>query len=342
MKRILKIILKGLSLVLLAALLFAGGLWVTYRHVVNAEPRPMDFAAKPVLPLVKEVDPFIGTGGYPWVCGHNFPGASLPYGMVRLSPETSSILINKKALNTSGYFYGDNKILGFSHTRLSGTGATDGGHFLVIPATKALSPDKHNEAIRYRYSHRNEVAFPGYYALLLPRQNIFAELTATERVGIHRYTYDGDVEPHLYIDVSNATGDAGSRETSVRILPEQQEVEGSVLTFGSFAGRFGGIKVYFVARFDRRFKSYDYWNKDGEQLGVDLEFDSGDPETVIGLKLAISHVSIENARANLEAEAGGKQFDELLTSAQQAWEEKLALIRIEGASPEQRLSLIHI
>jgi len=336
MKRMLKISLKGLGLVLLAGILFAAGLWITYRHVVNAEPRPLAFAAKPVLPLVKEVNPFIGTGGYPWVCGHNYPGASLPYGVVRLSPETSSILINKKALNTSGYFYGDNKIRGFSHTRLSGTGATDGGHFLVIPATRALSPDKKNEADSYRYSHRNEVAFPGYYALLLPRENIFAELTATERVGIHRYTFSGDVEPHLYIDVSNATGDARSQETSVRILPEQQEVEGSVLTFGSFAGRFGGIKVYFVARFDCSFKNYEHWNKDGEQFGVDLEFDSGDPVTVIGLKLAISHVSIENARANLEAEAGGKQFDELLASAQQAWEEKLALIRIEGASPEQR------
>jgi len=318
MKRMLKISLKGLGLVLLAGILFAAGLWITYRHVVNAEPRPPAYAASPVLPLVKEVNPFIGTGGYPWVCGHNYPGASLPYGVVRLSPETSSILINKKALNTSGYFYGDNKIRG------------------VIPATRALSPDKKNEAGSYRYSHRNEVAFPGYYALLLPRENIFAELTATERVGIHRYTFSGDVEPHLYIDVSNATGDARSQETSVRILPEQQEVEGSVLTFGSFAGRFGGIKVYFVARFDCSFKNYEHWNKDGEQFGVDLEFDSGDPVTVIGLKLAISHVSIENARANLEAEAGGKQFDELLASAQQAWEEKLALIRIEGASPEQR------
>ena len=135
MKRFIKILFCGLGLVILTGLLFAGILWIRYRHVVNAEPQMMSNAAQPVLPLIKDVNPFIGTGGYPWVCAHNFPGAALPFGMVRLSPETVSFLTGAKARNTSGYFYGDNRISGFSHTRLSGTGATDGGHFLVVPAT---------------------------------------------------------------------------------------------------------------------------------------------------------------------------------------------------------------
>ena len=116
MKRIIKFLFIGLSLVVLAGLLFGGALWFKYRYIVNAEPQLISGTALPVLPLIKEVNPFIGTGGYPWVCGHNFPGATLPFGMVRLSPETASVLTNRRALNTSGYYYGDNKNCGFSHT----------------------------------------------------------------------------------------------------------------------------------------------------------------------------------------------------------------------------------
>jgi len=336
LKRIIKILFSGLGLVILTGLLFAGVLWLRYRHIVNAEPQPMSNAAQPVFPLIKDINPFIGTGGYPWVCGHNFPGASLPFGMVRLSPETTSFLTGARARNTSGYFYGDNKTSGFSHTRLSGTGATDGGHFLVVPAAGPVSKNSRGKRLSYRFSHREEVAFPGYYAVLLPKENIFAELTVTERVGIHRYTFPKGMTPHIFIDISNALGDADSREASVTILPDKREVEGIVRTFGTFARRYGGAKVYFVARFDRDFKSYGTWNEDGEEIGVDLGFSTNDVEPAVGLKLAISYVSIENARANLEAEAGEKEFDELLALAQKAWEEKLSLIRIDGATEAQR------
>ena len=346
MKRIIKITLSGLGLVILASLLFVVALWIRYRYFVNAEPQPMSKAARPALPLIGAVNPFIGTGGYPWVCGNNFPGVELPFGMVRLSPETASFLTKTRARNSSGYFYGDPKISGFSHTRLSGTGAKDGGHFLVVPVAGSLSQNNFSKGYYHRYSHRDEVAFPGYYALLLPDEEIFVELTTTERVGIHRYTFPGGVEPHLLIDISNALGDAVSREASVTILPDKQEVEGSVRTFGTFAKRYGGIKVYFVARFDRRFNNYGTWNEEkffqdkrdeeGNEVGVVISFPANNQESVVGLKLALSYVSIRNARANLEAEAGKKQFNELLALAQEAWEKKLMLIRIEGASGEQR------
>jgi len=346
MKRIIKIILRGLGLLILAGLLFLGVLWIKSGHIVNAEPHPMPGAALPLRPLIGEVNPFIGTGGYPWVCGHNFPGATLPFGMVRLSPETASYLTGKQARNTSGYYYGDNKILGFSHTRLSGTGATDGGHFLVVPATGPLSQNSPVKERGYRFSHRDEVAFPGYYAVRLPQEDIFVELTATERVGIHRYTFPGGVAPRIFLHVSNALGDAASREASVTILPADREVEGSVHTFGSFSGRYGGAKVYFVARFDREVNSYGTWNEErflkeqtdanGNDIGVDLGFSNAESESSVGLKLAISYVSIQNARANLEAEAGDEPFDEILTRAQDTWEERLSLIRIDGATNEQR------
>jgi len=346
MKRFIKILLSGLGLIILAGLLFAGVLWIRYKNIVNAEPQLISNAAQAVSPIIKDVNPFIGTGGYPWVCGHNFPGATLPFGMVRLSPDTKSFLGGRKATNTSGYYYGDSRLYGFSHTRLSGTGATDGGHFLVAPTSGPVSKKRSHKGDTYRFSHRDEVAFPGYYALLLPRDKIFVELTATQRVGIHRYTFPEGVEPHIYIDVSNALGDARSSEATVSISPDKREAEGSVRTFGSFGRRYGGAKVYFVARFDREFNSYGCWDEqiflkdqthaEGDDIGIGLDFTNGDAPKSIGLKLAISYVSIENARANLEAEAGGKEFDELLTRAQEAWEEKLELISIDGATIAQR------
>ena len=346
MKRITKIFLSGLGFMILAGLLFVLGVYIKYRHIVNADPQPLPHAARPELPLIKEVNPFIGTGGYPWVCGHNFPGATLPFGMVRLSPETASFLTGRRALNTSGYFYRDNKICGFSHTRLSGTGARDGGHFLVVPVSGPVTGKTRQKGRISRFSHRDEVAFPGYYAVFLPGQKVLAELTATGRVGIHRYTFSDGVKPHLFIDVCNALGDGRSTGGKVKIMPESLEVEGSVRTFGTFSKRYGGVKVYFVARFDRAFKTFGIWDDEvfypgqecaeGDDIGVDLGFSSNGSASEVGLKLAISYVSINNARDNLEAETGNRNFDDILASAQCSWEKKLSLIKIDGATNTQR------
>lgn len=104
--------------------------------------------------LGSDVNPFIGTGGVRYLCGNNFPGATVPFGMVRLSPDTVSLLGNR-ATNSSGYFYVDERILGFSHTRLSGTGATDGGSFLVIPCS-AETAKSHRRGLNADYSHQQE------------------------------------------------------------------------------------------------------------------------------------------------------------------------------------------
>lgn len=347
MRRILKIALYLFTIIVVAVILFFTGVYIKHRQIVNASPQPMLLAAKPALPLIMNVNPFIGTGGYPWVCGHNFPGAALPYGMIRLSPETASFLTNTRAKNTSGYYYGDNKICGFSHTRLSGTGATDGGHFLVMPVSGPYPQTKYSKGQYSRFSHKKEIAFPGYYAVKLPDENVFAEFTATERVGIHRYTFSSGSKPHLLIDVSNAMGKAKSTEAMVRIFPEKQEVEGSIRTFGSFASRYGGQKVYFVAHFDKPIENYGVWQgkeyhaqktqTEGDDIGVDLSFSGIDNEKTVVLKLAISYVSIDNARDNLKAEASNKQFDNILAEAQAKWEEKLSLIKIDGGTKVQRI-----
>ena len=346
-KRLLKIIISLIGSLLLLTVLFLSGFAIYYYRIVNIDPQQMPVPVR-AGELGQWVNPFIGTGGYPWVCAHNFPGATLPFGMVRLSPETASILFNKKALNTSGYYYGDNKIIGFSHTRLSGTGATDGGHFLVLPVNDHDSQKQFNDDLYARFSHQDEVAFPGYYAVKFGSSGILAELTSTERVGVHRYTSPENKTPHILINVSHALGHGKSKDGTVQIYPETQEIHGSIHTFGSFSGRYGGIRVYFAAHFNQPFTSFGVWNGDsflpnqtttaGKDIGIDVSFTPGQPQQVVVLKLAISYVSIENARENLQAETGSNSFDDIVTQARQTWEEKLSLIRLTGGTEEQKVN----
>jgi predicted alpha-1,2-mannosidase len=344
-KRLIRV---ALALSCFALLLLSGivaALILRHQSIVGAVPGTLSTGAEPG-ELGRSVNPFIGTGGFPWVCGNNFPGAMVPFGVVRLGPETISTPGSKRALNTSGYYYGDNRLLGFSHTRLNGTGATDGGHFLVRPTLAGVDAAALRSPPSLIFSHTDETAFPGYYAVRLREPGVLAELTASARVGVHRYTFSKPLAPHIVVDVSNAMGGKRSTEGRVRVIPEAREVEGSIRTFGTFAGRYGGLKVHFVARFDQPFASYGTWSREsltvgkpeaeGDRVGVDLVFAPASQPQTLGLKLAISHVSIANARANLEAEAGPLSFDAILAGAKRAWEDKLSLIRIRGGNPEQR------
>ena len=344
-KRILKTLGWTVLVIVGSGVAFVGALVFKHHRIVSAKPGQLQTKVQPG-ELGLWVNPFIGTGGFPWVCGHNFPGAMVPFGLVRLGPETASLLIRKRALNTSGYYYGDDQMRGFSHTRLNGTGATDGGHFLVVPAVEPAQPLTYRKGQSMDFSHSEELASPGYYAVKLPQIGTLVELTATARVGVHRYTFNPDQSPHLLLDVMNALGGRTSREGKVQVRPAAKAVEGSVRTFGTFAGRYGGIKVYFVARFNQPFASFGTWQNDvvfpnqtsaeGEGVGVDLAFAATNTPQVITLKLAISYVSIENARANLETEAGAKDFDEVLADAQRAWEAKLSLVKIQGGTEKQK------
>ena len=313
------------------------------RNSVSAEswkPNPQFQAGL----LGQDVNPFIGTGGLSYLCGNNFPGATLPFGMVRLSPDTISTL-GQRAINSSGYYYPDPRILGFSHTRLAGTGATEGGNFLVIPCV-AESAKSVRRGLNTPYSHTDELAFPGYYGVGLPKLGISAELTATKRVGLHRYTFSANQTPHILIHVTSVLGKGSSKSGNVRILPEANEVEGSVQTFGTFSKRYGGLKVYFVARFNRPIAEFSTWAGEnsltgnvvasGDDLGVDLGFKPDDKRHSLELKLAISYASIANARANLEHEAGNADFDQVMEKAVAEWEEKLSRIQVTGGSDRQR------
>lgn len=342
LKKIAKITAYSIGMVICLALIAIFIASWKYKNIVNATPQNQTENLKPGQ-LGKYVNTFIGTGGFPpWVCGFNFPGATVPFGMVRLSPETMSSYNNTKDFSTSGYYYGDNKILGFSHTRLAGTGATDGGHFLFTPTTTPSSNINYKEDYTHKFSHNNEITFPGYYRVNLEKEHIVTELTATERCGLHRYTFTKDSNKNILIHITNTTGNHSAQDGAVTILPKKNELEGSVKTFGSFAGRFGGIKVYFVAKFDQTFSNYGIWN--GKKYKTNATFDQSDSLKVclnfaqekILVKVGISHVSIENARLNLETEVGNLNFEDILQIAKDKWESKLDLIKIEGGSLEEK------
>ena len=329
------------------------GLVILFLAIVQGGVNSYNFSGEswkpsPAVPggqLGRDVNPFIGTGGISYLCGNNFPGATLPFGMVRLSPDTMSSL-GQRATNSSGYFYSDPRILGFSHTRLAGTGATDGGNFLVIPCV-AESAKSFRKGLNVPYSHADELAFPGYYGVGISKIGILAELTATRRVGIHRYTFSADQTPHILIHVTSVLGKGSSKSGDVRILPESNEVEGSVQTFGTFSKRYGGLKVYFVAKFNEPIAEFSTWESEtvskgnnaasGEDVGVDLGFKPGNKRQTLELKLAISYVSIANARVNLEQEAGNFDFDQVLEKAVAEWEEKFARVQVAGGTDRQRV-----
>jgi predicted alpha-1,2-mannosidase len=348
-RKILKYVLRTILILLSAAILIISYKTIQYKLTVRHIPDQSLAATRNPSGLIRYTDVFIGTGGFPpYTAGDDIPGATVPFGMVRLSPDTryflGSYLGEGNNISTAGYYYGDRRLMGFSHTRLVGTGASDGGHFRVIPSVGKNSCKNY---IRGRYavfSHKNEAAYPGYYSLRFPDRGISAELTAGEHTGIHRYTFQGSETPHILIDCSSVLSDGRATDGQLNIYPDKQEITGQIKTFGSFSKRYGGITVYFSARISKPFTSFSTWRgnavqKDqpavkGDSIGADLVFDPDDKAPVI-LEMGISYVSIDNARANREDEAGNMSFDSLAAEAARKWEDKLSLIRIEGGTEDQ-------
>jgi len=322
--------------------------YIRYQLTVSQTPGQMKVAFQPG-ELGKWVNPFIGTGGFPpYTSGYDMPGVTVPFGMVRLSPDTRFFLkkiTHKTTASTAGYYFGDNRCTGFSHTRLVGTGASDGGHFRVYPANGDNCIRNYHKGKYHRFSHRNETAFPGYYAVKFKETGILAELTATERVGVHRYSFSGKENPHILIDVASSLGRGKTLDGEIHVS-QDGEITGTICTFGSFAGRYGGQKIYFSARFDKAFSEYSFWSgKKAESngssikadtLGIAVVFNKTSPLEVIGLRLGISYVSIENARENLQTETEGLTFEEIQKNTSEKWEEKLSLIKIEGGTDGKR------
>ena len=278
---------------------------------------PASAAAQSQRRLTDLVNPFIGTGGH----GHTYPGPSLPFGMIQPGPDTRLTGWD----GCSGYHYSDSRIFGFSHTHLSGTGIADYADVLLMPSTGEV---RFNNGADGRpgyssvFSHAEEVAKPGYYAVTLKDSGIRAELTTTLRVGMHRYTLPKGQPVHVVLDLEHRDP---VKEASIDTI-DNREVVG-VRRSSSWAR---DQVVYFVIRFSRPFTSATV---DGP-LKRAFGFGNGGGELLV--KVGISAVSVEGARKNLEAEIPAWNFELVRRAADAAWERELSKIRVEGGTAQQR------
>jgi predicted alpha-1,2-mannosidase len=313
--------------------------------------------------LTYPVDPFIGTQGD----GHVFPGAVYPFGMVQLSPDTQTRYWKESYPWAAGYQYNDPTILGFSHTHFSGAGHSDLGDVLTVPISGdvRLEPgdaDKPLSGYRSRFSHDTELAEPGYYAVTLSDYAVRAELTATTRVGLHRYTFPAGKPAHVLVDLRSIIYDYPGKVlwSRIRVRPD-----GTVTGYRETRGWAPGRQLYFAMRFSSKPTGTEIYNREPkpeyspafapwagrddvifrEGRGLVAVFDFGAlPASQLNVKVAVSGVSEANAIANLEAETPGWDFDQKRAAAAAAWRDALGALEIDAAEPVRRMlytSLYH-
>ncbi len=301
------------------------------------------------------VDPFIGTGGE----GHTYPGATVPYGMVQLSPDTR-IQSRKTGYGwAAGYRHDDSTIVGFSHTHFSGTGHSDLGDLLLMPTTGELKlergdPEQPRSGYTSRFRHATESAQPGYYAVTLDDHEVRAELTTSARVGMHRYTFPAGKPAHVLLDLRTSMYDYPGKILWSRI---RVRADGTVTGFRETRGWAPGRQLYFAVRFSQPLAAHQLHDTEqdipykgfpppgeknpaqraqieGRQLVAAFDVAAGQPLLV---KVAISPVSEDNAIANLDAEAPGWDFDGMRAAAREQWSSALGAIDAQG-TPAQRTS----
>ncbi|MBS1768465.1 MAG: GH92 family glycosyl hydrolase [Acidobacteria bacterium] len=269
------------------------------------------------------VNPFIGTGGH----GHTFPGATVPFGMVQLSPDTR--IDNWDG--SSGYHYSDDIIYGFSMTHLSGTGIPDGCDILLMPMLTEGQifiglDERLAKGYASKFSHANEIATPGYYSVKLAN-GIRTELTSTARVGLQRYTFPRSGDAYIYLDLAWRDKKLDAETNFVG----DRRVEG----FRRSSSWAKDQTVYFIAEFSQPINgSSAHGTSHGGHFADTYHFTLEKGGALI-VKVAISYVSIEGARKNLAAELPGWDFDKVRRDAKAAWNKELSKIEVSGGTPEQ-------
>ncbi len=311
--------------------------------------------------LLKYVNPFIGTEKM----GHTYPGATAPFGAVQLSPDTDTISYELNGKYNpdvykycAGYRYEDKTIVGFSHTHFSGTGHSDLGDFLVMPTVGELkmnpgtaqNPEK---GFRSRFSHDEESAEPGYYSVNLKDYNIQAELTATTRVGVHKYTFPKSNDAHIILDLMSGIYNYDDKNvwTYVRVVNDST-VTGYRQTNGWARTR----TVYFAMTFSKPFNNYGrkdfdtnqvyrgFWRKfdqnknfpeiAGQKIRMHFDFETEKGEEVM-IKFALSPVSQSNAMENLTTETPSWDFEAIKNQTQNNWNKELNKIQIKASEKDK-------
>lgn len=287
--------------------------------------------------LTQYVDPFIGTA----YVGHTYPAAQLPFGMVQVGPDTGT----DKWEHCSGYHDADSSIIGFSHTHLSGTGIPEMGDIMLMPVVGDIPfyrGDETNTSTGYRslFSHDTEEASPGYYKVLLDDYDITVELTATERVGYHRYTFPQTNQAGIIIDLNHGIGDIPI-ETSISILNDS-----TIIGKRRSKGFAEDHTFYFYATLSKPLTDFTSFSdslisKDSDVTGKDtklfLNFDTKEDESLM-VKVALSTTGIEGAKKNMEKEINGMNFDQIKNKAIAVWNEYLSKIEISPMNEKQRIS----
>lgn len=294
--------------------------------------------------LTSYVDPFIGTGAVDAssLAGSNFPGATVPFGFVQLSPDTDADPDNP----ASGYDYSHKTIVGFSHNHLSGTGVADLFDVLLMPTTGAIQwtpgeETKPETGYRSAFSHQQESARPGYYQVKLLDDDINAELTATAHAGFHRYTFNNNGPAHIMIDMDHSLNKKRSYWSCRIIGAEIKKVDAYTVTgYRIITGWARLRKVYFYAKFSKPIISHEMaWGSRAVKnealingttgIRTALNFDCKKGDQVM-VKLGLSSVSIANAKENVDTEIKDWNFDAVAAKADALWEKELSNIHIDA------------
>ena len=310
---------------------------------------------------VEYVNPIIGTDGM----GHTFPGACVPFGIVQLSPDTDTIPHNINGIYQkrvyeycAGYQYKDSTIVGFSHTHFNGTGHSDLGDILIMPTTGELKlnpgTSSHPEnGYRSRFSHETEKASPGYYEVMLDDYDVKAQLTATKRTGVHKYTFPAE-DGRIILDLNHGIYNYDGKTLWAQIRVENDTlITGYRITNGWARTNY----TYFAISFSKPIRNYGYQDMDeiryngfwrkfpinnnfpemaGRKVVSYFEFDNTEnPELVV--KVALSATSTDGALKNLQVETAGKDFEQLALEAAASWNRQLSSLIIEGTDDQKAM-----
>lgn len=277
--------------------------------------------AKKSKPLISYVNPFIGTGGH----GHTYPGATRPFGMMQLSPDTRLDGWD----GCSGYHYSDSHIYGFSHTHLSGTGVSDYGDILLMPTNEVIFNNGADGQKGYRshFSHNNEVAEPGYYKVLLDDTHTLVELTVSERSGKHKYTFKEGAKQVVILDLEHRD----------EVLDAQVKLDSKTQIYGYRHSKAWAQdqRLYYDMVFSKPYTKVTFLDdqKKGKKVKAAFEFDASQGN-VLEIIVGISAVDEEGALHNWQLEVGDKSFDELKTEVQGIWEKQLEKIVVESENEQ--------
>lgn len=283
------------------------------------------------------VNPFIGTD----YVGHTHPAAQLPFGMVQLGPDTGT----DKWEHCSGYCHADSSLIGFSHTHMSGTGCPDMGDIMLMPITGEVTfarGDENDAKSGYRssFSHQNEKAQPGYYHVVLDDYGIKVELTASSRVGFHKYTFPESEKSAILLDLGHGIGDE-PMETSIHFLNDSV-----VMGQRRSTGFVPEHNYFFYALFSKPVKEFLSWsdgeiaserNIQGKVTKMAFQFATKENEEIL-VKVALSTVSSEGAAKNLQTEIPGWDFNKARQEATEMWDEYLRRIKVIPVDDDQKIS----